>query len=153
MNLLRERGIVKPFLVLLFLFLALKGWVLLSLVDKDEGATCMAEPVSADESSEQPAFAPGEEACDLRVGGLINRIQSEESRLDEKAMRLDEKERRLQVFSRELFEKLNNLKNLRIDSESTSTNRTAPEREAATSRQDLRRDGAGKRGTEARGNG
>jgi flagellar motility protein MotE (MotC chaperone) len=114
MNLLRERGIVKPFLVLLFLFLALKGWVLLSLVDKDEGATCMAEPVSAVTSREQPRFAPGDEACDLRVGGLINRIQNEESRLEEKAMRLDERERRLQIFSQELSEKLINLKHLRI---------------------------------------
>jgi len=115
MNLLRENGIVKPFLVLLFLFLALKGWVLLSLVDREEGATCMAEPVSADTSREGPAFAPGEEACDLRVGGLINRIQEEESRLDEKAMRLEERERRLQIFSLEISEKINNLKNLQIE--------------------------------------
>ena len=115
MNLLRERGIVKPLLVLLFLFLALKGWVLLSLVDRDEGATCMAEPVSAETSGEQPPFAPGDEACDLRVGGLMNRIQSEESRLEEKAMRLDEKERRLQIFGQELLEKFNNLKQLRIE--------------------------------------
>jgi flagellar motility protein MotE (MotC chaperone) len=88
--------------------------VLLSLIDREDGATCSAEPVSVETKHESPTFAPGEEACDLKVGGLIQRIKEEESRLAEKALRLEETERRLQIYSREVVEKINNLETLRL---------------------------------------
>lgn len=116
MNLLRERGIVRPFLILLFVFLILKGWVLVSLVHEEEGGgSCLAEPVSADIANAQPTPRVYDTDCELRVGGLIQRIKEEEKRLEQKAMGLEEKERRLQIFSRELLEHINNLKQLRVE--------------------------------------
>ena len=115
MNLLRERGIVRPFLILLFVFLILKGWVLVSLVHDEEGASCLAEPVSADIACAQPTPRVYDTDCELRVGGLIQRIKEEEKRLEKKSMGLEEKERRLQIFSRELLENINNLKKLRVE--------------------------------------
>lgn len=116
MNFRREKGILKPFLVVLFLFLALKGWVLLSLLDREEGATCMAEPAPAAEvAAGDPVFDSGDEACDLRMGALIQKIREEEARLEEKASALEEKDRRLQIYSRELVEKIINLDKLRSE--------------------------------------
>jgi flagellar motility protein MotE (MotC chaperone) len=115
MNLLRESGIVKPFLVLLFIFLALKGWVLLSLLDRGEAATCLAEPAVAEATAGSPAPDPGGEACDLRMGALIQKIREEETRLEEKAARLEEKDRRLQIYGHELVEKMNNLDRLKLE--------------------------------------
>jgi len=115
MNLLKERGIVRPFLILLFVFLILKGWVLVSLVGDEEGGSCLAEPVSVDSAYALPTPRVYDTDCELRVGGLIKRIQDEEGRLEQKAMGLEEKERRLQIFSRELLENINNLKMLRVD--------------------------------------
>jgi len=115
MNLLRERGIVRPFLILLFVFLILKGWVLVSLVHQEEGGSCLAEPVSADIAYAQPAPRVYDTDCELHVGGLIQRVKEEESRLELKAMELEEKERRLEIFSRELLENTNDLKKLRIE--------------------------------------
>ena len=115
MNLLRERGIVRPFLILLFVFLILKGWVLVSLVHQEEGGSCLAEPVSADIAYAQPTPRVYDTDCELRVGGLIKRIKEEESRLEQKATGLEEEERRLQIFSRELLENINDLKKLRLE--------------------------------------
>ncbi len=115
MNLLRERGIVRPFLILLFVFLILKGWVLVSLVQKEEVGSCLAEPVSVDIAQVQPTPRVYDTDCELRVGGLIQRIKEEEKRLEQKSMGLEEKERRLQIFSRELLETINNLKKLRVE--------------------------------------
>lgn len=115
MNLLRERGIVRPFLILLFVFLLLKGWVLVSLVHEEDGGSCLAEPVSADIAQVQPTPRVYDTDCELRVGGLIQRIKEEEKRLEQKAMGLEEEERRLQIFSRELLENINNLKKLRVE--------------------------------------
>ena len=115
MNLLRERGIVRPFLILLFVFLILKGWVLVSLVHEEEGGSCLAEPVSPDIAYAEPTPRVYDTDCELRVGGLIQRIKEEEKRLEQKAMGLEEKERRLQIFSRELLENINNLKKLRVE--------------------------------------
>ena len=115
MNFLREKGIVKSFSVLLFVLLALKGWVLLSLIDEEEGGTCLAEPVSAETVRPEEGVKAVEESCELRVGGLIKKIQEEEARLEQKAMRLEEKERRLQIYSQELMENSSNLKKLRIE--------------------------------------
>lgn len=115
MNLLREKGIVKPFVVLLLVFLALKGWVLFSLVDEEEGGSCLAEPVSAETGRPARGFKAVEEACELRVGGLMRKIQEEEARLEQKAMRLEERERRLQIYSVELSENTRNLNTLRIE--------------------------------------
>ena len=115
MNLLRERGIVRPFLILLFVFLLLKGWVLVSLLHEEDGGSCLAEPVSADIAQVQPTPRVYDTDCELRVGGLIQRIKEEEKRLEQKAMGLEEEERRLQIFSRELLENINNLKKLRLE--------------------------------------
>jgi flagellar motility protein MotE (MotC chaperone) len=100
---------------LLFVFLLLKGWVLVSLVREEDGGTCLAEPVSADIAQVQPTPRVYDTDCELRVGGLIQRIKEEEERLEQKAMGLEEKERRLQIFSRELLETINNLKKLRLE--------------------------------------
>jgi flagellar motility protein MotE (MotC chaperone) len=115
MNSLRERGIVRPFLILLFVFLILKGWVLVSLVHQEEGGSCLAEPVSADIAYAQPTPRVYDTDCELRVGGLIKRIKEEESRLEQKATGLEEEERRLQIFSRELLENINDIKKLRLE--------------------------------------
>lgn len=123
MNLRREKGIVKPFLGVLFFFLALKGWVLLSLLDREESATCLAEPAVAEATSGGPAFDPGQEACDLRMGALIQKIRNEETRLEQKASRLEEKDRRLQIYSQELIEKTNNLEMLRAELQKTHQER------------------------------
>ena len=114
MNLLRERGIVRPFLILLFVFLILKGWVLVSLVHEEEGGSCLAEPVSAEIAYAQPTPRVYDTDCELRVGGLIQRIKEEEDRLEQKAMGLEEKERRLEILSRELLENINDLNKLRV---------------------------------------
>jgi flagellar motility protein MotE (MotC chaperone) len=115
MNLLRERGIVRPFLILLFVFLILKGWVLVSLVHEEEGGSCLAEPVSEDIAHPQTTPRVFDTDCELHVGGLIQRIKEEERRLEQKAMGLEEKERRLEIFSRELMENINKLKQLRVE--------------------------------------
>ena len=116
MNLLREKGLGKPFLILLFVFLALKGWVLLSLVQEEEGGSYLAEPVLAYGTERAPrGLEVLEEACDLRVGGLIRRIKEEEARLAQEALRLEEKERRLQVYAIETLENINELKKLRTE--------------------------------------
>jgi len=115
MNLLRERGMVRPFLILLFVFLILKGWVLVSLVHEEEGGSCLAEPVSEDMAYVEPAPRVYDTDCELRVGGLIQRIKEEEERLEQKAMGLEEKERRLQIFSHELLKHINDLKRLRLE--------------------------------------
>jgi flagellar motility protein MotE (MotC chaperone) len=115
MNLLRERGIVRPFLILLFVFLILKGWVLVSLVQEEEGGSCLAEPVSAETADDKPSPRVYDTNCELRVGGLIQRIKEEEGRLEQKAAELEEEERRLQIFSRELLENINDLKKLRME--------------------------------------
>jgi flagellar motility protein MotE (MotC chaperone) len=115
MNLLRERGIVRPLLILLFVFLILKGWVLVSLVHEEEGGNCLAEPVSADITDTQPTPRVYDTDCELHVGGLIQRIKEEERRLEQKATGLEEKEKRLQIFDRELLENINNLKKLRVE--------------------------------------
>ncbi len=113
MNLLKGRGIVRPSLILLFVFLALKGWVLLSMLgDKGDG-NCLAEPAAAETPRPPPDHKVFETECDLRVGGLIRKVQEEETRLNQKANELDEKERRLQIFSREIEENINVLKKLR----------------------------------------
>jgi flagellar motility protein MotE (MotC chaperone) len=118
MNLLRERGVLKPLLILFFIFLALKAWVLISLVGEEEGGrgSCLAEPVVS-AGTDLPQQSPGvqEEACDLRVGGLIKKIQEEEAQLAEKATRLEEKEQRLQVYGLEVQENINELKKLRLE--------------------------------------
>ena len=115
MNLLRERGMVRPFLILLFVFLILKGWVLVSLVHEEEGGSCLAEPVSADITYPQPTPRVYDTDCELHVGGLIQRIKEEEGRLEQKATGLEEKERRLEILSRELLEHMNNLKQVRVE--------------------------------------
>lgn len=115
MNLLRERGIVRPFLILLFVFLILKGWVLVSLVHEEEGGSCLAEPVSAEIAYAEPTPRVYDTDCELRVGGLIQRIKEEESRLEQKAMGLEEKERRLEIFTREVLDNVNDLKQLRVE--------------------------------------
>ncbi len=113
MNLLRERGTFRVFLILLFVFLILKGWVLVSLLGEGEGGTCLAESVSPNTAFAQTAPQSYDAECELRVGGLIKRIQEEEGRLSKKATALEEKERRLQIFSRELLENINDLNELR----------------------------------------
>jgi flagellar motility protein MotE (MotC chaperone) len=113
MNSLRERGIVRPFLVLLLLFLVLKGWLLLSMIHRGEGETCLAEPVSAAQAGGQSGPESEEAVCDERVAGLLRQIQDEETRLAEKAMGLEEREKRLQIYSQELSDKISNLNMLR----------------------------------------
>lgn len=115
MSFLKERGMVRPFLILLFIFLILKGWVLISLVRQGEDGSCLADPATADIADPQPAHRMYDTDCELHVGGLIQRVKEEERRLDEKARGLDEKERRLEIFSRELSENITNLKQLRIE--------------------------------------
>ncbi len=114
MNLLRERGTFRGFLILLFVFLILKGWVLVSLLREGEGGACLAESVSPDAAFARAAPQAYDAECELRVGGLIKRIQEEEGRLQRKATALEEKERRLQILSREIRQNINDLNKLRL---------------------------------------
>jgi cell division septation protein DedD len=77
--------------------------------------SCLAEPVSPDSAYAQPTPRVYDTDCELRVGGLIQRIKEEEDRLEQKAMGLEEKERRLEILSRELLENIHDLNKLRVE--------------------------------------
>ena len=107
MNLPREIGTIRPFLVLMFVFLILKGWVLVSLVHEKEAGSCLAEPAPADRPPAESEPRVFDKGCELHVGELIQRIKEEQRRLDEKAKGLEEKERRLQILISRIEENIN----------------------------------------------
>ena len=95
MILRRESTRLKAFLAVLFTMLLLKGWVMFSLVAREEGATCLAETVSAESAHLSGGEETDEGCCRDRVSGLISKIREENDMLVKKATSLEEKEKRL----------------------------------------------------------
>jgi flagellar motility protein MotE (MotC chaperone) len=112
--------------------LILKGWVMFSLVNHEEGATCLAAAASA-ESTEPPGRGQDDpDCCRDSMTELITKIREENERLAERAHSLDEKEKRLQVFRIELDEKTAKLARMRKAVEKMHQEIMQQERESHT---------------------
>lgn len=125
----RESIRFKAFLALLFTLLMLKGWVMFSLVTREEGATCLAEMTEA-ESVRRGESQAG--CCRDSMTELMEKIRLENELLAKKAEDLDEKERRLRVFSNELDEKTERLARMRSAVEQMYQELVRQEEEAQT---------------------
>ena len=109
----RESRRLKAFLAVLFTLLFLKGWVMFSLVSREEGSTCLAETASAESTGLSGRDETAAGCCRDTMTGLIAKIKEENELLAKRATSLEEKEKKIQVFSSEVDEKTEKLARMR----------------------------------------